>query len=205
MRRKSKLSGVYVIRNKRTGAAYVGSSHDFTNRINRHKSDLRLGKARSWRLQKAWDEYGAEAFDFALVVHTTEDLLVKEQIVLDMYAEFAGVYNTSKMTTRLAPDYMEDFLATPKGQAHREKCRAKLTALQKDPEFAARQFARKSRPVVCLETGQRWECLKHLAAFLGYKSATHISEHIAGKSENLRGLHFAYAESVKNKPDKLPG
>lgn len=201
MRRKPKQSGVYVIRNKQTGAAYVGSCSDFVNRRNGHKSDLRLGKARSWRLQKAWNEYGEAAFDFVLVINTTEDLRVKEQIVLDMYAEFASVYNTSKMTTRLAPDYMEDFLATEKGKAHREKCRAALTALQKDPAFAARQFARKSRPVVCLETGQRWECLKHLAAFLGYKSATHISEHIAGKCENLRGLHFAYAESIKNKPD----
>lgn len=85
-----KISGIYKIVNKIDGKYYVGSSKNIldktTGRFCRHKKELKAGKHHSIFLQRAWDKYGSENFDF-IIIETVDDksiLLLKEQSYLDL-------------------------------------------------------------------------------------------------------------------------
>jgi group I intron endonuclease len=60
-------SGVYAIHCKGNGMVYIGSSVDIESRCKNHFSNLESGNHGNKRLQTAWDEYGADAFDFSIV------------------------------------------------------------------------------------------------------------------------------------------
>lgn len=59
--------GVYFIRNKINNKFYVGHSIDISKRFLAHKSYLNRGLHHSTYLQRAWDKYGAENFEFGII------------------------------------------------------------------------------------------------------------------------------------------
>ena len=61
------ISGVYLIINCLDGKLYVGSAANILSRIGWHKRYLMLGKHHSVLLQRAYDKYGPNAFQFAIV------------------------------------------------------------------------------------------------------------------------------------------
>jgi group I intron endonuclease len=80
-----KLSGIYKIVNRVNGKYYVGSSKDIKFRWAEHVSDLRGNKHDNDYLQKSWNKYGEDAFEFLIVEHTgIEQLLIVEQKYLDI-------------------------------------------------------------------------------------------------------------------------
>lgn len=84
-----RTSGIYKIINKIDGKYYVGSSHDIlgkTGRFNRHTKDLMNKKHHSIFLQRAWDKYGQENFEFIVIenIENKTDLLSKEQYYLNL-------------------------------------------------------------------------------------------------------------------------
>jgi hypothetical protein len=60
-------AGVYQIRNTASGKSFVGASVNLPAILNRHRSELRAGGHRNRELQKDWDEFGAEAFEFEVL------------------------------------------------------------------------------------------------------------------------------------------
>jgi len=56
--------GVFQVINKVNGKVLIGSSLNLTARLNRFKSELKLGSCRNVVLQKEWKEFGHEAFIF---------------------------------------------------------------------------------------------------------------------------------------------
>lgn len=86
-----KISGIYKIINKVNGKYYVGSSENIvcekSGRFKRHKKDLRKGNHHSIHLQRAWNKYSEQNFDFTVVEQfagTAEMLLNLEQKYLDI-------------------------------------------------------------------------------------------------------------------------
>jgi group I intron endonuclease len=67
IQRPQPLSGVYTIRNRVTGATYVGSSSNIEKRVKTHLQALRLGKHKNVLLQTDWTAYGAESFTVGVV------------------------------------------------------------------------------------------------------------------------------------------
>ena len=63
-------SGVYKIEHKTTGRMYIGSALNIYNRIRDHKSALRNKKHSNRYLQRVWDKYGSDAFDFSTINFT---------------------------------------------------------------------------------------------------------------------------------------
>jgi group I intron endonuclease len=57
--------GIYCIRCMANGRVYVGSALRIDLRWNLHRSDLRRGQHRSIRFQRAWNKYGADAFEWS--------------------------------------------------------------------------------------------------------------------------------------------
>lgn len=77
-------SGIYQIINKITGHSYIGSSKNLKRRHNQHLRLLKSNKNHSIHLQRAWNKYGADSFEFKILSYCTEDLLFKlEQWFVD--------------------------------------------------------------------------------------------------------------------------
>lgn len=74
-------SGIYEIRNKVTGHRYIGSSIDVRNRKYQHWLRLRRGTHHSTYLQRAWDKWGEDAFEFQTIeeVPDVTKLVEREQ------------------------------------------------------------------------------------------------------------------------------
>lgn len=91
-----RASGIYKIVHKESGKQYIGSAVDMYRRRVYHLVDLRKNKHRSQKLQRAWNKYGENAFEFFTILHCDkEDLIAYEQFCLDLYGAVAIGYNNS--------------------------------------------------------------------------------------------------------------
>ena len=67
--------GIYMIRNKANGKMYIGQAVDIEDRWKRHtrvlKSDYHINK----HLQRAWNKYGEESFEFSILLECEENQL----------------------------------------------------------------------------------------------------------------------------------
>lgn len=95
-------AGVYIIWCRPLGKGYVGSTKDIQFRLKIHRQKLEKGTSHNKPLQKAWDEYGGDAFDFLVVdAHDTTDRRVadhKEQILLTLLKERGNAFNIAAAT-----------------------------------------------------------------------------------------------------------
>ena len=89
--------GVYQIRNKKNGKLYVGSSVQVERRLDRHRSDLEKGRHHCIHLQRAWDKYGSDSFEFQLFrkCRDVKEVRELEQERLNDLGD--NLYNTSKI------------------------------------------------------------------------------------------------------------
>lgn len=80
-------TGVYAIRNLLNGKMYIGSAAvDFKQRWRGHRSNLRLNRHHSIHLQRAWNKYGEQYFEFIVLEYCTPLLCTtKEQKFIDTY------------------------------------------------------------------------------------------------------------------------
>lgn len=80
-------SGVYMIEHRESGKKYVGSAAwSFASRWNQHRHDLRKGKHKNSYLQRAWDKYGEDAFEFRVIEPCLpEHATGVEQVFIDWY------------------------------------------------------------------------------------------------------------------------
>lgn len=80
----SAVSGIYKITHIESKRIYVGSACNVARRISLHKWQLKKECHHSKYLQRAWKKYGAEAFEFSLILRCAEtDLLFYEQRAID--------------------------------------------------------------------------------------------------------------------------
>ncbi len=73
------MIGIYQIFNTLNGKAYVGSSRHIDTRWKQHIGSLGRGDYHSILLQRAWDKYGSEAFDFEVIQECSENQLIDEE------------------------------------------------------------------------------------------------------------------------------
>ena len=96
---KHKIVGIYKIINKTNGKYYVGSSKNISGRKGRfysHKHNLKSNKHYNHYLQRSWNKYGEDGFEFLIVEEVPEEnLLMTEQKYLDLAkTEPDKCYNT---------------------------------------------------------------------------------------------------------------
>lgn len=83
------MIGIYEIKNKVTGKIYIGSSKQIEKRWEQHLQSLEKGEHHSILLQRAWNKYGKECFEFIIKEECREEeLLIKEQKHLDLKPEY---------------------------------------------------------------------------------------------------------------------
>lgn len=110
------MSGVYTIRNPRTGNFYVGSSVDVFRRLRAHLHQLRGGRHHSYRMQALWRKYQDQSLEFCV---ETIDLERQTSLAIEHYVlqNMTPAYNTST-----------DAYTGMKGRSHTPESKAKLRA-----------------------------------------------------------------------------
>jgi group I intron endonuclease len=79
-------SGIYEIVHVSSGKKYIGSSIDVVRRLSGHRRDLKRGANTNFRLQRAWNKHGADAFEFRVIEFfegSTDAMVAREQFQID--------------------------------------------------------------------------------------------------------------------------
>ena len=63
------VAGIYGIRNSISGKWYVGSSINIQRRWKKHIQRLRTNKHENIKLQRAWNKYGENAWEWVIFQH----------------------------------------------------------------------------------------------------------------------------------------
>jgi len=69
-------AGVYTITNTANGKLYVGSTVNLAHRWRQHRRLLSKGTHHSIKLQRAWNKYSADAFEFRVLETCSHGLLI---------------------------------------------------------------------------------------------------------------------------------
>jgi group I intron endonuclease len=90
-----KKSGIYIIKNYLNGKVYVGSSLNFSDRIKRHRADLKNNKHHSIKLQRAFNKYGIDSLEFIPIQYCAKDeILIYEQYWINYFDSYTNGYNS---------------------------------------------------------------------------------------------------------------
>ena len=137
-------SAIYAIVNNVTCDMYVGSAVVVTRRWATHRRDLAKQCHYNSRLQRAYDKYGKEAFDWEIVqiVGDKNKLITQEQFWIDF---FAPIYNGRPIAN------------SPLGTKHSDATRAKMSAAAKKRVFSAehKQNISKAKKGVAISDTQK--------------------------------------------------
>lgn len=147
-----KQTGVYCIRCNSTSRVYIGSAaQSFKERLRRHLNNLRQGSHHSSLLQRAWDKYGIDAFEFTILRVTVPAEAVEfEQAFIDLYkaADRKYGYNLaplagsnlgvkhSQEVCRANSQRMKAHFADP--EAHKTQSELTKAYFEKNPEARQR-------------------------------------------------------------------
>lgn len=94
-------TGIYSITHKSSGKRYIGSTYcNFYDRFCAHRSTLNRKCHSSILLQRAWDKYGADAFEFEILEVGATDLDKRELYFINLHNSSNPKlgYNISKET-----------------------------------------------------------------------------------------------------------
>lgn len=93
---EEQICGIYIIRNNINGNVYIGQAVDIYERWKEHVSLLRRGKHVNNHLQRAWNKYGEDNFEFNIVEECDENVLNDREIY--WVAEYDSYYNGYNQT-----------------------------------------------------------------------------------------------------------
>ncbi len=86
-----KQFGIYRITNKNNGKSYIGKTGtNFGDRWDCHRAQLNGGYHDNPHLQRAWNKYGADAFEFA-IVQVVDDISQLAELEMKYIAEYRAV------------------------------------------------------------------------------------------------------------------
>lgn len=130
-----KIMGVYEIRNKVNNKVYIGSSVNIKQRWNEHKRTLNKNIHHNRYLQRSWNKYGEENFEFKLIEIVSEEngLLEREQYWMDNFNcyERKFGYNNSKIAenclgVKHTDETRKKMSESSKGFKHTEESKRKI-------------------------------------------------------------------------------
>lgn len=124
-------SGIYKIVNTKNSKMYIGSAKELNRRKKTHFTQLAKGEHHNVHLQRAWNVYGEDSFEFH-VIEYTENLIEREQYWINFYG-FETLYNIcpkaySNQGKKLSTETREKISKALKGRIKSEEERLKLSA-----------------------------------------------------------------------------
>ncbi|MBU1173138.1 MAG: GIY-YIG nuclease family protein [Proteobacteria bacterium] len=146
-------SGIYIIRNLKNYKVYVGSATNIKGRWSNHICSLQKGRHDNSHLQRAWNKYGEEAFEFKVLIYCDiDDLIWYEQRAMDIYRDTKGwemMYNMlptagSSLGYRHTPELKAFMVALNTGRKHTPEERKKQSERQKGRKISPETRAKRS-------------------------------------------------------------
>lgn len=104
-----KQTGVYEIKNKINGKRYIGSTiRTFTKRLEHHRCLLRKNTHKNKHLQRAWNKYGEDNFEFSILEIVDKCCTLEiEQIYLDACVDCYNINPIASGTPDLSKETIE--------------------------------------------------------------------------------------------------
>jgi len=140
------VSGIYVIRNKKTNKVYIGSSQNIRKRINEHRNDLIKGKHHNKYLQNSWNKYGEKTFEFKILERCEIDMLLgREQFWIDTIGNKL-TYNICQSTAapmkglKHSSETLARMSAAHTGIRHTDESRRKISEGQRGRKLSEAQI-----------------------------------------------------------------
>lgn len=98
----NQLSGIYRILNKINGNCYIGSSLNVEKRYKHHLSTLRHNSSRCSILQKAFNKYGEDNFEFQVILCCKPEyrLYYEQQLIRELNSQYDVFTNVSDSPLR---------------------------------------------------------------------------------------------------------
>jgi group I intron endonuclease len=96
---KKRVIGIYCIKNKVNNRCYIGQSDNIFLRWKQHQIALNNGNGNS-KLQKDWDKYGSQNFQFLIIEETAYDqyeLNSRESFYANQHNVWEHGYNEAKL------------------------------------------------------------------------------------------------------------
>lgn len=217
---KNKMNkiGVYQIKNLVNNKIYIGSTtQSFIKRLSVHLNHLYKGTHHSIILQRAWDKYGEENFEFSILELCKNNSIVleREQYWLDKlkpYNRNIGYNILTKSNNSQGYRHTEETLILI-GQLSKsrdnskavESMRLKNLGSKKDEAHSTRMSKLHSKSVIQLSLNgifiQEWDSGTLACKNLGLKNQTNISKCCKGKCKSYGGFMWVYKEDYN--PNKL--
>lgn len=128
------VSGIYKITNLINGHCYVGSAVNIQKRWWKHVNDLNKNQSHSSYLQRAWNKYGAENFEFSVLeLCFPFALILSEQAWMD---EIKPEYNMapkagSQLGIKRSPEWIAKLAARNKVLLPSAETRLKMSLAKK--------------------------------------------------------------------------
>lgn len=99
---------IYAIKNKINHKMYIGMTNNYKKRIEYHLYELRHNKHHSKKLQRAFNKYGEDNFEFCILleVNKMEGLELKEKEYIKEYDTYNNGYNCSEGGEK-SPNYKQ--------------------------------------------------------------------------------------------------
>lgn len=89
MQNENNISGIYCVENIENNKKYIGQSKNINDRWYKHKNELKRGVHFNDYLQKSWNKYGEEKFEFHILEYCDDTELDKKEIY------YIELYNTT--------------------------------------------------------------------------------------------------------------
>lgn len=163
-------AGIYQIMNKFSGDFYIGSSVNISNRLGNHIRRLRSNKHDNQHLQNAWNKYGANNFEFKVILYCDKEMCIYyEQACID----------------GLKPEYnILPTAGSPLGHKHTSETRTKMSAARIGIKLSDETRAKMS----ACQLGKKYSDehkAKLRAAHLGHKHSEETKAKIGLASRNV--------------------
>lgn len=218
------IKGIYCIENKIDGKMYIGQSFNIQRRWQEHIKMLNKGKHHNRFLQRAWDKYGEDNFDFYIV----EQLYTSPRVVYDVLE----IYYISEYCTnnnqygynltmggegvvgyKFTKEQREKISKVQLGKSLSEECKKRLSLAHKEkikngykPKTDhLKKFVEEQKiPIDCYDRDgnylKTYESIQEAGRVLNLE-ATNICKVLKRKHSNIKGYVFYYCNDPK--PDKM--
>lgn len=102
-------AGIYTIKNTLNHKIYIGSAVDIRGRWGRHRFDLKRGIHTNENLQRSWNKYGQDNFEFHILCECEKEKLIPyEQIFIDGYNAVKEGFNMNPKAASSADRIVKD-------------------------------------------------------------------------------------------------
>src|SRR5258708_19912343 len=92
------ICGIYAIENKINKKLYIGYSADIKKRWRYHLSYLEKNNHQNTYLQRSWNKYGKNNFEFYIIEECSRDLLIQKEkyYIKELNTFFLDGYNFNR-------------------------------------------------------------------------------------------------------------